>query len=242
VTTGEKSPSMSVLDTPKGVKLFVQWLLGQWIFDLGAGIYNRVNSNPHWQENCAHLIDNLDSHKDGLHVLDLGIGPGVSAFSMGRRRNGINFIGLDISEQMLTLAQENRKKFGWSQERLSLLRGDALRLPLQDNCVDAATGHSFLYLLPDYRAALRETHRVVRSGGQVAFLEPHEGKVDWRWLFSQRSWRLALSLALWRFYNWIHGRFSKLSMQRELERAGFTRIETEVTLGGFGIFGRGEKP
>jgi ubiquinone/menaquinone biosynthesis C-methylase UbiE len=242
MSTSEQADSISGFDAAQGIKDAIRWLLGQWIFDAGAKIYDRVNSNPFWQENCAQLVDGMDSKRDGLVVLDLGVGPGVSAMSMGQRRKGLHFIGLDISEQMLDIALENREKNGWSQERLSLLRGNALILPLADDCVDAATGHSFLYLLPDHRTALEEAHRVVRSGGYVAFLEPYSGQVDWGWLFRQKSGPLILSLILWRFYNWIHGRFSEQSMTLELERAGFTHVETEVTLGGFGIFGRAEKP
>ena len=224
------------------VKKAIQWLLGPWIFDAGAKIYNLMNSNPIWQENCAHLLDGTAVNRDGVVVLDLGIGPGVSTFGMGQRNGNAHFIGLDISEQMLEVADENRKEIGWPNARLSLLRGNALWLPVADRSVDATTGHSFLYLLPDYRQALQEANRVLRRGGYAAFLEPYAGKVDWGWLFRQKSVRLVISLTLWRFYNWIHGRFSKQSMTRELERAGFKNISTEVTLGGFGIFGRAQKP
>lgn len=226
----------------QGLKKFLRWLLGQWIFDAGAGIYNLVNSNPIWQENCAHLVDGMRVENDNLVILDMGIGPGVSAFGMARNCNAARFIGLDISGQMLKIADQNRKQIGWSKLQLSLLQGNAMTIPLADGSVGAATGHSFLYLLPDYRQTLKEAHRVLHPGGYVAFLEPYAGKVNWSWLFEQKSARLSLSLTLWRFYNWIHGRFSKQSMQRELELAGFTNIDTEVTLGGFGIYGRAQKP
>jgi ubiquinone/menaquinone biosynthesis C-methylase UbiE len=224
------------------VKKAIQWLLGQWIFDAGAKIYNLMNSNPIWQENCAHLLDGTTANENGAVVLDLGIGPGVSAFGMGQRNAEAHFIGLDISQQMLAVAGKNRKELGWSGARLSLLRANAQCLPLAQGSVDATTGHSFLYLLPDHHAALQEANRVLRHGGYAAFLEPYVGQVDWGWLLSQRSTRLVISLTLWRFYNWVHGRFSKQSMQREMERTGFTNISTEVTLGGFGIFGRAQKP
>jgi ubiquinone/menaquinone biosynthesis C-methylase UbiE len=218
-----------------------QRLLGQWIFDLGAGIYNSVNSNPIWQANCALLLDGMAPPAAGLLVLDLGVGPGVSAMNMGKRRPNDDFIGLDISRQMLELAGENRVEAGWQPNRLRLVRGNALRLPFADDAVDAVTGHSFLYLLPDHHTALIEAHRVVRSGGYAAFLEPYAGRVDWSWLLRQKSWQLLLSLTLWRFYNWIHGRFSEGDIKGEFEAVGFCRVETEVTLGGFGIFGRATK-
>jgi ubiquinone/menaquinone biosynthesis C-methylase UbiE len=223
-------------------KKATQRLLGQWIFDLGASIYNAANSNPIWQANCALLLEEMASPSEGLLVLDLGIGPGVSAMSMGERRPNDRFIGLDISKQMLELADENRNEAGWRPNRLCLVRGSALCLPFADNTVDAVTGHSFLYLLPDHHTALIEAQRVVRSGGYAAFLEPYAGRVDWSWLVHQKSGRLVFSLTLWRFYNWIHGRFSETDIKREFEKVGFSRVETEVTLGGFGIFGRATKP
>jgi ubiquinone/menaquinone biosynthesis C-methylase UbiE len=224
------------------LKKAMQRLLGQWIFDLGASIYNAVNSNEIWQANCALLLEGMALPSARLLVLDLGIGPGVSAMNMGKQRPNDHFVGLDISKQMLELAGENRTEAGWRPNRLSLVRGNALRLPFADDTVDAVTGHSFLYLLPDEHTALREAHRVVRSGGYAAFLEPYAGRVDWSWLVRQKSGRLLFSLALWRFYNWIHGRFSETDIKREFEKVGFSRVETEVTLGGFGIFGRATKP
>jgi ubiquinone/menaquinone biosynthesis C-methylase UbiE len=218
-----------------------QRLLGQWIFDLGASIYNSVNSNPIWQANCALLLDGVAPPAAGLLVLDLGVGPGVSAMNMGKRRPNDHFIGLDISRQMLELAGENRVEAGWQPDRLRLVRGNALRLPFADNTLDAATGHSFLYLLPDHHTALIEAHRVVRPGGYAAFLEPYAGRVNWSWMVRQKSWQLILSLTLWRFYNWIHGRFSEGDIKEEFKAVGFSRVETEVTLGGFGIFGRATK-
>jgi ubiquinone/menaquinone biosynthesis C-methylase UbiE len=224
------------------LKRGVQSVMGVWIFDAGAKIYNAVNTNETWKASSARLIEGMGGEEDGLLVLDLGIGPGVSAISMGDNHPSARFIGLDISKRMLESAKENREKNGWPADRLALLRGDALLLPLVDGAVDAAAGHSFLYLLPDHCAALHEAYRVVRPGGSVAFLEPYAGKVDWRWLWQQRSVRLLISLTLWRFYNWLHGRFSKESMRRTLEQAGFNQIDLEVTLGGFGIIGRGRKP
>ena len=227
---------------PGLLKRGVQNVMGVWIFDAGAKIYNAFNTNETWKTSCARLIEGMRGGEDGLLVLDLGIGPGVSAISMGDIRPSARFIGLDISKRMLESAKENREKNGWPAHRLTLLRGDALLLPLADGGVDAAAGHSFLYLLPDHCAALKEAYRVVKPGGSVAFLEPYAGAVDWRWLWQQRSLRLLISLTLWRFYNWLHGRFSKENMRGTLEQTGFSDIDLEVTLGGFGIVGRGRKP
>lgn len=233
--------SSSERSLTSALKNGLKGLLGNWIFDFGAKMYDLMTANPVWQESCASLLVHVGAPNSTLHVLDLGIGSGVSALSMGERYPDTTFIGLDISRQMLALAADNREAAGWHQERLILVRGDVHKLPFRKGAVDAATGHSFLYLLPDHENALVEAHRVLRSGGFITFLEPYAGKVDWSWLFHLRS-RLIITFILWRFYNWLHGRFSRESMRSTLEEAGFTHVETEVTLGGFGIIGRARKP
>lgn len=213
-------------------------ILGGWLFDVGAWPYNWMTANRIWQRSCADLLKSIRQQAQQVLVLDLGIGPGVSAVSMGERAQNARFIGLDISLPMLRQARSVRAKLGWPASRLMLVQADAERLPLAAQALDAAAGHSFLYLLRDHPAALKETHRVLRSGGSAAFLEPNAGRVDWVWLIRQRSLRLLVSLSLWRFYNWLHGRFSPESMTTALEQAGFVGADTEITLGGFGIYGR----
>jgi ubiquinone/menaquinone biosynthesis C-methylase UbiE len=216
-------------------------LFGVWIFDVGARLYTAMTANAVWQASCASLLDHVPANQKQLQALDLGTGPAVSALAMSRKRADVSFIGFDLSQRMLAIAKGHGTAAGWLPQRLSLLRGDALRLPLTDGRVDVVTGHSFLYLLPDHKAALAEANRVLARGGYAAFLEPHAGPVSWSWLIEQRSWRLLESLALWRFYSGRHMRFSPASLSTALAEAGFTNITTEITLGGFGIFGRAQK-
>lgn len=211
------------------------------IFDFGSWIYAWMTGNPIWHANSARLLADVPADQGALWVLDLGAGPGNSALAMGAARPTARFIALDLAQQMLDLAQHNRLQNGWSASRLTAVRGDAMHLPLPEGVVDVVTGHSFLYLLPDYNAVLSEAFRVLRPGGYVAFLEPAVGPVDWQWLWRQRSTGLHISLTLWRFYSWLHRRFAPACLERALTGAGFHNVTTEVTLGGFGIFGRAQK-
>jgi ubiquinone/menaquinone biosynthesis C-methylase UbiE len=213
-----------------------------WIFDVGAWAYDQMTANESWLASAGSLLDHMPATAQGLRVLDLGIGPGVSAFAMGRQRPDASFVGLDVAPRMLKIAQENRAAWGWPPQRLVLLRGDAASLPLADRALDAATGHSFLYLLPDVESVLAEVSRVLVPGGYVAFMEPRHGHVDWRWLVGQWSVRLLISATLWRLYTWFLGRFSASSLRGTLEQAGFSDIATETVLGGFGIIGRARRP
>ncbi len=219
-----------------------QLLHNALIFDFGAWGYAWMTGNPIWQANSAHLLDAVPTGSGPFWVLDLGAGPGNSALAMGEQRPEACFIAFDLASQMLAIAANQRAVAGWSSQRLAPVRGNAFYLPLADNSVDVVTGHSFLYLLPDYTMVLAEVYRVLRPGGHVAFLEPYAGGVDWRWLLGQPWAGLQISLSLWRIYSWLHRRFSAERLQSALAEASFQTIRTEVTLGRFGIFGRGQKP
>ena len=219
-----------------------RWLSQVWIFDIGAWAYNSFTANEIWQASCSRLLEHVPSNQGQLQALDLGVGPGVSALAMGRCRPDVSFIGLDLSRPMLSFARDNREAVGWSPQRLSLLRADALQIPLAEATVNIVTGHSFFYLLPNRPSVLAEVKRVLQPGGHITFLEPHAGRGDWGWLLRQGSLRLLIAVSLWRPYSRLHMRFSSHSLRTMLEQAGFINILTEVTLGGFGIAGYAQKP
>ncbi len=232
---------MLPFDHPMSLKSILARLLGSWVFSSTAGLYEWMTANSAWQESCANLLDPLpDRAEEGL-VLDLGIGPGVSALRMGVRRPQARFVGLDLSRSMLKKALTGREQAGWPAGRLMLVQADAAHLPLAQGSFDAAAAHSFLYLIPNHHAALIEANRVMRSGGLAAFMEPNAGRPDWDWLLRQRSGKLLFSFSLWRIYNWIHGRFSPASFTAAFERAGFSEVNNESALGGFGIYGWARK-
>lgn len=237
---------MEPWDKDAGWPFVRQWgrslLNNRVIFDFGSWLYAAMTTNPIWLANSTRLLEGIDGSHAIYRVLDLGAGPGTSALAMGHGRPAATFIALDLAPQMLALARRNRQAAGWSPNRLALLQGDAFHLPLADGTVDVVTGHSFLYLLSAPRLVLGEAFRVLRPGGHLAFLEPHAGTPDWRWLRRQLSPGLQLSLTLWRVYSWLHRRFSTATLEAALNEAGFVQVTTEVTLGGFGLFGRGRKP
>lgn len=82
---------------------------------------------------------------------------------------------------------------------------------------------------------------MLKPGGQVVFLEPHQGAVSWNWLWRQRSGRLLTALSLWRVYSGRHRRFTSEQLEAVFVQAGFSDVETALTLGGFGLVGRAQK-
>lgn len=196
-------------------------------FDLVAGFYDVITNEPPWRRDCQAM----GTLVAGPRVLDLGVGPGVSAIEMARAVPGAAFVGLDVSAAMLARARRHAARGG---VRLDLVRGDALRLPFPDASFDAAAGHSLLYLLADPEAALGEIRRVVRPGGRVAFLEPRAEAGDLRGAIAEDP-RFGVAMALWRLMSRLHRRWSEAGLRALLERAGFSEARAWPALRGFGV-------
>ena len=103
-------------------------------------------------------------------VLDLATGTGDVAIDVARARPGASVFGLDPSTKMLAIAAQKLARRGLA-DRVSLVIGDAQRLPYANCEMDAATIAFGIRNVPDRLAALREMARVVRPGGRVAVLE-----------------------------------------------------------------------
>lgn len=131
-----------------------------------AGRYdllNRVLSlgiDRDWRRAAVALLEPLA----GRRVLDVCCGTGDLALALARA--GADVVGVDFTPQMLRIA--NTKRGG---ARAGFACGDALRLPLADGGVDAATIAFGLRNVADRGAGLAELARVVRRGGRVLVLE-----------------------------------------------------------------------
>lgn len=203
-----------------------------WIFTLGAGIYDAVTAQEPWRRHC----ESMAAWVPGRRVLDLGVGPGVSTIALSRAAPATRFVGLDTSASMLARARRHGRTVGVP---LALVRGDAIHLPFTGGAYDGATGHSFLYLLPDSRAVLREVHRVVRPGGMVAFLEPNSIRGPRRWAAVRRALvadlRFGVSMLLWSLFSALHGRYTDARLGAELTACGFVDPRVTTAFEGLGL-------
>jgi ubiquinone/menaquinone biosynthesis C-methylase UbiE len=211
-------------------------------FTYSARFYTWMTENPIWRGNAARLLDGITLPGDSPRILDLGAGPGNSALALAQKHPEALFLALDLALPMLALAQIRRQCNRWVASRLAPVQANANHLPFADASVDAVTGHSFLYMLPDLDSVLAEVYRVVKPQGAVAFLEPLAALPNWRWLLRQPSLPFILSILLWQIFSRMHRRFTPSDLEAALHRAGFTQVHTEVTLGNFALFGRGQKP
>lgn len=213
------------------------WLRRQsWrAFDLGAVVYAWFTGQDAWRAACRHLAAQLPA-RPGLLVLDLGCGPGVSAIEVARARPDVRVIGLDLAPRMLAQARRRVRTAGLSAGQVLLVRADAAHLPFRSGVVDAATGHSFLYLVPDRAATLAESRRVLGPGGRLVLMEPHARPARLRTVLGvSRDPRHLISVALWRPFSRLHGRFTAATLTATLEQAGFGGCRIEPVLGGLGL-------
>ncbi|HXQ97871.1 MAG TPA: arsenite methyltransferase [Candidatus Limnocylindrales bacterium] len=103
----------------------------------------------------------------GEHVLDLGSGGGIDVLLSAKRVGPTGkAYGLDMTDEMLSLARENQTKSGI--ENVEFLKGEIENIPLPENSVDVVISNCVINLSADKDRVLREAFRVLRPGGRFA--------------------------------------------------------------------------
>jgi SAM-dependent methyltransferase len=154
----------------------------------------------------------------GETVLDLGSGGGVDVLLSARRvgPSGKAY-GLDMTEEMLALAEENKRKSGLTN--VEFLRGEIEQIPLPDQSVDVIISNCVINLSGDKDRVLQEAFRVLKPGGRFAVSDVVvRGDVPAQ---------IKKSLELWA--GCVAGAVSEDDYVAKLAKAGFEGIALEVT-------------
>lgn len=119
-----------------------------------------------WRRRVVNEVRRAKPHR----ILDVATGTGDLAIAMARRIEGVQVLGVDLSEQMLTVARRKVEARGLDN-RIVLDRGDAEHLEVTDGSVDVATVAFGVRNFGDLAAGLRELARTIKPGGKVVILE-----------------------------------------------------------------------
>ena len=105
--------------------------------------------------------------KPGETVLDLGSGGGIDVLLSARRVGPTGFAyGLDMTDEMLALAEQNKAAAG--AENVQFLKGHIEEIPLPEATVDVVISNCVINLAADKGQVLREAYRVLKPGGRFA--------------------------------------------------------------------------
>jgi arsenite methyltransferase len=197
----------------------------------GAREWDPITSNLYADVETRNLPENailaslgcgnptaLAELRDGETVLDLGSGGGIDVLLSARRvgPSGKAY-GLDMTDNMLTLARENQKKAG--AENVEFLKGEIEAIPLPDSSVDVIISNCVINLSADKDKVLREAFRVLKPGGRFAVSD-----VVTRGAIPEAVRR---NMLLW--VGCIAGALDENDYRKRLAAAGFEAIGIEPT-------------
>jgi arsenite methyltransferase len=155
---------------------------------------------------------------EGETVLDLGSGAGADVLiSAGRVGPTGRAIGLDMTDEMLELARKNAADAG--VENVEFLKGYLEDIPLPDESVDVVISNCVINLSGDKPQVLRETARVLRSGGRFAVSDViRDENMDDATRADMEQWT-----------GCIAGALTRDEFEQALTAAGLTDIEINET-------------
>lgn len=105
--------------------------------------------------------------REGMTVLDLGAGAGIDCFVASKYAGASGkVIGVDMTEEMIRKANENKGKVGIKNVEFRL--GEIESLPVDDQSIDRVISNCVINLVPDKRKAFGEIYRVLKPGGIFA--------------------------------------------------------------------------
>jgi SAM-dependent methyltransferase len=166
---------------------------------------------------CGNPVAVAELH-EGDTVLDLGSGGGIDVLLSSRRVGPSGTVyGLDMTDEMLALAQQNAREAGVSN--VHFLKGLIEAIPLPADSVDVVISNCVVNLSTDKPAVLGEVARVLRPGGRVGISD----------IVAEDRLTPEDRAARGSFVGCVAGALSETEYRRGLEDAGLVDIEVERT-------------
>ena len=154
---------------------------------------------------------------EGETVLDLGSGGGIDVLLSARRVGPAGkAYGLDMTDEMLELANDNARKAGVTN--VEFLKGEMEAMPLPESTVDVIISNCVVNLSPDKDAVLREAYRVLKPGGRFAIAD----------IVTREKMPAALKRSLELWAGCVAGALSETEYRAKLAGAGFGDIKIEA--------------
>jgi SAM-dependent methyltransferase len=154
----------------------------------------------------------------GEIVLDLGSGGGIDVLLSAKRVGPTGkAYGLDMTEEMLALANENKRKAGL--ENVEFLKGEIEHIPLPDNSVDVIISNCVINLSADKDRVLRQAFRVLKPGGRLAVSD----------VVTRGEMLPEIRQSVLAWVGCIAGALEENEYRGKLAAAGFEQIDLEPT-------------
>lgn len=154
----------------------------------------------------------------GEVVLDLGSGGGIDVLLSARRVGETGFAyGLDMTDEMLALAEKNKADSGVTN--VQFLKGHIEAIPLPENTVNVVISNCVINLSADKGQVLREAYRVLKPGGRFAVSD----------VVAQGELPADLRANMDAWVGCVAGALEEGEYRRLLADAGFEDIEVQVT-------------
>lgn len=214
--------------------------------------YDSMNSVISFQQHKRWRKDTMKrmNVQPGDTALDVCCGTGDWSIALAQAvgKDG-KVIGIDFSENMLSIAKEKGNKAELNQ--IEWIHGNAMELPFEDNHFDYVTIGFGLRNVPDYMTVLKEMYRVVKPGGKVVCLETSQPTlIVYRQLF-YFYFRFIMPLLggmivkSYKEYSWLQESAKDFPGKQQLKKmfleAGFEHVNVKSYAGGGAAMHMGHK-
>jgi SAM-dependent methyltransferase len=156
--------------------------------------------------------------KPGETVLDLGSGGGIDVLLSAKRVGATGkAYGLDMTDEMLALANQNKRRAGI--DNVEFLKGEIEQIPLPDASIDVIISNCVINLSADKDRVLREAFRVLKPGGRFAVSD----------VVTRGEMLPEIRRSVLAWVGCIAGALEANEYRAKLTDAGFEQIEIEPT-------------